>query len=108
MAHFNPISLYNAFYKIISKTMANRLKRVFPDFISPHQGTLVKDRQILNNIIIFYKVFRFLRKDKSCNPHMTTKIDISKVYDRVEWDMIYDMMERVGFNSKWIGWVKIS
>lgn len=39
---------------------------------------------------------------------MTTKIDISKAYDRVEWDMIYAMMERVGFNSKWIGWVKIS
>lgn len=44
MAHFKSISLCNAFYKIISKTIANRLKIDFPNFISLHQSTFVNDR----------------------------------------------------------------
>lgn len=37
---------------------------------------------------------------------MTIKIDMSKAYDRVEWEMILSMMERVDFNDKWRNWVK--
>lgn len=36
MSDFRPISLCNAFYKIISKTMANRMKDAFFEIISPH------------------------------------------------------------------------
>ena len=33
------------------------------------------------------------------------KLDMSKVYDRVEWDFLKKIMERMGFHSKWVGWI---
>lgn len=33
------------------------------------------------------------------------KMDMSKAYDKVEWNFIRDIMERMGFTSKWVDWI---
>ena len=33
------------------------------------------------------------------------KFDISKAYDRVEWDFLQGIMTKLGFPEKWIQWV---
>lgn len=35
------------------------------------------------------------------------KIDISKAFDKVQWKYLVSLMEKMGFNTKWIGWIKI-
>lgn len=49
---YRPISLCNVIYRIIAKTMANRLKQILNDIISPTQSTFVPNRLITNNIIL--------------------------------------------------------
>lgn len=56
--------------------------------------------------MIVHEIFRFLKKDKSNNHHIAIKLDLTKVYDRVECQMIFNMMEQVGFNQGRIRWIK--
>ena len=35
------------------------------------------------------------------------KLDISKAYDNVRWDFLYDVLERVGFNQKAINLIRV-
>ena len=41
------------------------------------------------------------RKEKG----ILCKLDIEKAYDHIRWDFILQMLERMGFGSKWIRWI---
>src|SRR5690606_31763597 len=64
MTQFQPISLCNVSYKIISKFLCQRLKKVIPDRISETQSTFVARRQITDNIMIAQEMFHVLEQTK--------------------------------------------
>ena len=47
-----PISLVGSLYKILTKVLANRIKRVMGLIISQSQNTFVEGRQILDAVLI--------------------------------------------------------
>lgn len=52
MLDFQPISLANCLYKIISKVFASSLRHAIGSVISESQTTFVKDRQTMDDILI--------------------------------------------------------
>ena len=81
---FCPISLCNVMYKIISKTIANHLKKILPKLVSETQSAFMSDRLITNNIPIAFETLHHLKnKRKGKMGFMALKFDMSKAYDRV-------------------------
>lgn len=93
-----PISLCNVVCKLVSKVVANRLKTILDDLISPNQSAFVPGRLISDNTILAYEMTHFMRrKRRGKDVYMALKLDMSKAYDRVEWPFLSGMMTRMGF-----------
>ena len=102
----HPISLCSVQYKIISKILFNRLKLILPEIISETQGAFVSGRLISDNIIIAHKMIHSLRtNERTANEWMAIKTDMSKTYDRVEWNFLEVLMEKMGFDHVWVRWI---
>lgn len=105
---FRPISLCNIRYKIISKTLANRLKPLFQKCISEEQSTFVEGRSILDNVLIAFDIIHHIRsKSRGKQGEVALKIDISKAFDHVDLNYLISLMSKMGLNNKWLGWIKL-
>ena len=98
MSNFRPISLCNVIYKIISKVLANRLKQVLPHIISPTQRAFVLRRLITDIVLVAYETLHTMHaRQKGKKGSLALKLDISKAYDRVKWQFLQKIMEKMGF-----------
>lgn len=80
MKDYCPISCCNVIYKVISKLIANRLKGILPKFISGNQSAFVKNRLLMENLLLATELVKDYHKD-SVSPRCAMKIDISKAFD---------------------------
>lgn len=99
---FQPISLYNVIYKIMVKTMVNRLKPLLSDIILPTQSSFILSFLIFDNIIIAYKALHSMSKLRGKARYMAIKLDMSKTYSMIERRFLQDVMAKMSFSQKWI------
>ncbi|KAK3226414.1 hypothetical protein Dsin_006276, partial [Dipteronia sinensis] len=98
VSEFRPISLCNVVYKLVAKVLANRLKGILEEMISPNQSAFVPGRLIIDNVIVGYECIHSLKNImKGYVGRVALKLNISKAYDRVEWVYLRRIMEKIGF-----------
>lgn len=103
VAEYRPISLCYVVYKLIAKVMANRLKVVLPNIISQQQSAFVPGCLISDNIIVAYEALHMMNtRMRGKKGYMAIKVDMSKAYDRVEWEFLERIMWKMGFDELWI------
>ena len=70
-------------YKILSKVLANRIKRVMDKVISKSQNAFVEGRRIPDVVLIANELVDSSLRRKNCG--LVCKLDIEKAYDSLSW-----------------------
>lgn len=100
MTDLRPISLCNVLIKGITKVIANRLKGMMESIISVNQSVFISGRLISDNVMISYQVMHYLkRKRRDKEGYMVLKLDMSKAFDRIEWEDLRAILLKLGFNE---------
>jgi hypothetical protein len=102
---FHPISLIHAIAKIIAKVLALRLSPMMPTLISNAQSAFIRNRSIHDNFLFVRNFARKLHQNKT--PALLFKLDIKKAFDSVRWDYLLELLHRMGFPSRFLGWPSI-
>ena len=102
---YRPISLVNSLYKILSKILANRLKKVLPSIISDTQSAFIGGRQIMDGVFVANEVIHSMKIKRWNKGGVVIKLDFEKAYDCVDWDFLISIMESMGFGQRWRNWI---
>jgi hypothetical protein len=102
-ADFRPIALCNVILKIITKTIANRIKEILHDVISPQQSVFLPGRLITDNTLLAFETFHHLKHNKNKKKGFVgIKLDMAKAYDRLEWIFIENTLKTMVFPRKMV------
>ncbi|KAA0058554.1 LINE-1 retrotransposable element ORF2 protein [Cucumis melo var. makuwa] len=101
---FRPISLTTSIYKIIAKTLSNRLKLTLPDTISGNQLAFIKNRQITDAILMANEALDYWKVKKIKG--FILKLDIEKAFNNLNWDFIDFVLKKKNYPNSWRKWIR--
>lgn len=91
-------------YKILSKVLSCRLRKVFLEIISEAQSAFLSGRNILDGVLIANETVDKWKKAK--RKGVILKFDFEKAYDFVNREFLFSMLSRFGFGDRWIAWIR--
>lgn len=106
MKDYKPIVCCNVMYKVVSKILANRLKKLLPSIITENQTAFIKGRLLMENVLLASELVKDYHKE-TVTPIGVMKIDISKAFDSVQWSFVLNCLEVLGVPERFIKWIKL-
>jgi len=100
LKNWRPVALLCTDYKVLSRALSNRLKRVLEDIVQPDQTYCVPDWTIMDNIFLVRDI---IDVSKSVNVDFgIVSLDQEKAFDRVDHSYLFSALRAFGFLA-WIG-----
>ncbi|XP_059076458.1 secreted RxLR effector protein 78-like [Cryptomeria japonica] len=72
--------------------------------ISSEQHGFTLGREITDNIIMATETIHSMHSSKAKG--MIIKLDVSKAYDCVSWNFLFEVLKKIGFKQKWLDCIK--
>jgi hypothetical protein len=95
-----PICLLNVDFKISPKLLTDRITPIAEKVISESQTIFIKGRNILEGVVVLHEVLHEFRR--TGKQGVLLKIDFEKLYDKVSWSFIQEVLEKKGFSEAWV------
>ena len=105
LKNWRPISLLNVDYKIATKALALRLRKVLPSIVSDVQTGYVKGRFIRENIRMISDIMHFTAEQNQ--EGIALFIDFEKAFDSLEWAFLSKALDVFQFGNDFKNWVRI-
>ena len=100
ISSWRPITLLNSTYKILSATIANRLKKVLNSIIHSDQTAFLKGRFIGENTRVVYDVLWETYQSKKKG--LLLSVDFKSAFDVMNWDFIENCLRLFNFGANFI------
>lgn len=75
-----------------------------PRLIDERQFAFVGGRSMLERVIVANEVVHEAKRKKK--PTLIFKVDYEKAYDSIKRSFLFYMLKRMGFNERWIMWIR--
>ena len=105
LSNWRPISLLNVDYKIATKVIANRIKKILPSIIDDSQTGFVKGRYIGENIRVLLDILSITEETEI--PGLLFFADFEKAFDSINHKFLLDTLQFLNFGPSLINWVKV-
>lgn len=105
LSNWRPISLLNVDYKIATKSIANRIKKVLPNVISSEQTGFMKGRYIGENVRLIFEIIEYAEEYNQ--PCLLFFSDYEKAFDSLNHDFIYKCLNHMNFGESVIKWIRL-
>ncbi len=107
LKNWRPISLLNVDYKIISKVLANRLRKILPDILHASQACGIPDRKIHHHLHLLDMIVTNYEQQYMNDGCYAICVDQEKAFDRVEHKYIFRLLEKMNFGPLFQKWIHI-
>ena len=106
LSNWRPISLLNVDYKIKTKAIANRIKKVLKILIDSCQTGIIKWRFIGENIRLLFDIIEYTEENDI--PWILFYTDFENSFDGINHDYIAEILNLFNYDQDLKSWVNLS
>ena len=103
--NWRPICLLNIDYKIATKAIANRIKKVLDEIIDSSQTGFIKGRYIGENIRLLSEILQ--QAEETNTPGILFFSDFEKAFDTLDHNFIFNCLKHFNFGNNLIQWIEL-